>query len=283
MSTVLPPRPLTALRELPRPRPAVLLGSLGVALLLVAALWPDLLSSADPTAGQQLDAYRGPSAAHWFGTDQLGRDVYARIVHGAAQSLFIGVGATAIGAAGGLVLGLLAAVGGRFADEALMRLLDVLLALPGLLLALVVITVVGPGNLNTALAIGIAEVAAYTRLVRSKALTVRSAGYVEAARVVGHRRTRVVLRHVLPNSVGPLLALAVVGVGRAMIEGSALSFLGLGAQPPTPEWGSMLADGRNALGIAWWTAVAPGVAVTLAVVAITVVGRRFQARFEGRG
>ncbi|WP_371481235.1 ABC transporter permease [Kitasatospora sp. NBC_00315] len=279
MSTVL----TTSLRDLPRPRPAVLLGWAGVALLLTAALWPDLLASADPTAGQQLDAYRAPDAAHWFGTDQLGRDVYARIVHGTAQSLFIGAGATAIGASGGLLLGLLAAVGGRFADEALMRLLDVLLALPGLLLALVVITVVGPGNLNTALAIGIAEVAVYTRLVRSKALTVRAAGYVEAAQVVGHRRSRVVLRHVLPNSVGPLLALAVVGVGRAMIEGSALSFLGLGARPPAPEWGSMLADGRNALGIAWWTAAAPGVAVTLAVVAITVVGRRLQARFEGRG
>jgi peptide/nickel transport system permease protein len=278
-TTLSPPR----WRHRALPGPSVLLAGAGLAVLLAAALWPALLTSADPGAGQLLQAYQGPGGAHWFGTDQLGRDVYARIVHGAAQSLFIGVGATALGAAGGLVVGLLAAVGGRFADEALMRVLDILLALPGLLLALLVITVVGPGNLNTALAIGIAEIAAYSRLVRSKALTVRSAGYVEAARVAGHGRARVVLRHILPNSAGPLLALAVVGVGRAMIEGSALSFLGLGAQPPTPEWGSMLADGRNALGIAWWTAAAPGVAVTLAVVVITVVGRRLQARFEGRG
>ncbi|MFC8451949.1 ABC transporter permease [Kitasatospora sp. NPDC057223] len=274
---------LPRLRHRSLPGPSVLLAGAGLAVLLAAALWPGLLTSADPGAGQLLQAYQGPGGAHWLGTDQLGRDVYARIVHGAAQSLFIGVGATALGAAGGLVIGLLAAVGGRFADEALMRVLDILLALPGLLLALLVITVVGPGNLNTALAIGIAEIAAYSRLVRSKALTVRAAGYVEAARVAGHGRARVVLRHILPNSAGPLLALAVVGVGRAMIEGSALSFLGLGAQPPTPEWGSMLADGRNALGIAWWTAAAPGVAVTLAVVVITVVGRRLQARFEGRG
>lgn len=274
-TTLSPSRPL--------PAPSVLLAGAGLAALLVAALWPGLLASADPGAGQLLQAYQGPGAAHWFGTDQLGRDVYARIVHGASQSLFIGVGATVLGAAGGLLIGLLAAVGGRYADEALMRVLDILLALPGLLLALVVITVVGPGSLNTALAIGIAETAAYSRLVRSKALTVRAAGYVEAARVAGHGQARVVLRHILPNSAGPLLALAVVGVGRAMIEGSALSFLGLGAQPPTPEWGSMLADGRNALGIAWWTAAAPGVAVTLAVVVITVIGRRLQARFEGRG
>lgn len=265
-----------------RRHPGPALATAAVAVLLLAAVWPQALTATAPDSGSTLAAFQPPSGQHWLGTDQLGRDVYARLVWGAARSLAIGLGATLIGAVGGSLLGLLAAAGGRVVDETLMRLLEIVLALPGLLLALLVITLMGPGGLNTALAIGIAEIATYARLVRSKALTVRRSGYVEAARVVGKSPLRTVIQHVLPNSVGPLLALAVVGVGRAMIEGSSLSFLGLGAQPPTPEWGSMLAEGRDTLSVAWWTAVAPGAAITASVIAITVVGRRLHARFDGR-
>ncbi|BAJ32322.1 MULTISPECIES: ABC transporter permease [Kitasatospora] len=265
-----------------RPPWAVLTAGLLLALIVLAALAPGLFASASPTAIDPVNALQGPGSAHLLGTDQLGRDLWSRLVHGAGPALSIGFGSTVIAMAGGAVLGLAAALGGRWADQLLMRAADVLLALPATLLALLAIAVLGTGTGNLVLALGFALVPGYGRMVRSEALLVRRSGYVEAAVALGVPRPLLILRHVLPNSLAPLLTLATVGFGTALIAASALSFLGLGPRPPSPEWGAMLAEGRGFLETAWWLGVFPGAAVTVTVVAVTVVGRHLQQRFTRR-
>ncbi|MCP2167792.1 ABC transporter permease [Goodfellowiella coeruleoviolacea] len=267
-------------RRIPWP---VLFPAAVLAVLLLAALAPQVLSTVDPQAMDFRQALRPPAPGHPFGTDQLGRDVYARTVHAARVSLAVGVGATAIGFLVGSVLGLLAAVLSRVVDAVLMRVVDILLAFPGLLLALVCIAVLGPGPVNSAVAIGVASVPQYARLVRAQAQVLRGSGFVEAARTLGQGRMTVALRHILPNALAPLTVLATLGVGTAIIAGAGLSFIGLGTAPPTPEWGAMLAEGRNLLGRAWWVVVFPGLCVTAAAICVTVLGRHWQAALEGRG
>ncbi|MFE0465206.1 ABC transporter permease [Kitasatospora sp. NPDC058965] len=251
-------------------------------LLALAALWPQLLTHASPVATDPAAALTPPSGAHWFGTDQLGRDLYARVLYGARPSLLLGLGATAFAVVGGTVLGLAAALGGRLADQVLMRAADVLLALPPVLLALLAVTVLGSGAVNVMLAIAIATAPGYARIVRAETLVVRRSGYVEAAVGLGVPRPLVVLRHVLPNAVGPMLVLATIGFGGALIAASGLSFLGLGPQPPSPEWGAMLSQGRSFLQTAWWIGVFPGAAITLSALTVNLVGRRLQRRFTRR-
>jgi peptide/nickel transport system permease protein len=282
----LPSAPAAA-AALPRPRharpsvPVLAAGAVLVLLVLVAA-FPGLFTGVSPTATNPVDALTAPSGAHWLGTDELGRDEYARVVYGARPSLLIGLSATVLAVAGGALLGLAAALGGRLGDGILMRLVDVLLALPQLMLALLVITVLGPGTANTAVAVAIGLIPGYARIVRAEAQVVRRSGYVEAAVGLGLRRRAVIGRHILPNALGPLLVVATVGFGAAIITASGLSFLGLGAQPPSPEWGAMLSDGRNYLAVGWWLGVFPGAAITLSVVSINLAGRHLQARFTRR-
>ncbi|WP_329191901.1 ABC transporter permease [Streptomyces sp. NBC_01435] len=247
-------------------------------LLGVAVVFPGLLAPHPPNDTDVVSAFRPPGGGHPFGTDELGRDVLSRVVYGARPSLAIGLGATALGVLAGLAVGLLAATGPRVVDRALMRGLDVLLAFPELLLALLVVTVVGSGTANVLVAIGIAAVPTYARLVRGQALPVIGSPYAEAAVVLGVRRPVIVLRHVLPNVTGPLLVLATIGTGTAVISGSALSFLGLGTPPPAAEWGSMLSDGREFLATAWWTATFPGLAIVAVVLSVTVLGRSLRSR-----
>lgn len=263
-------------------RPGLVLAGAVLAVLVVAVVWPGLFAPAPGDAVDVAQALRPPAAGHLFGTDQLGRDIFARVVHGARVSLLTGLTATVLGVAAGTVLGLLAALGGRVADEAVSRTMDVLLSLPGLLLALIVIAVLGPGTGSQLVAIAVSAIPLYTRLVRGQALTVRRAEHIAAAVALGIPPRRVVLRHVLPNSLGPLLVIATLGVGTAIIVGSSLSFLGLGPKPPTPEWGAMLADGRDFISLAWWVCLFPGLAITVTVVSVTVLGRHLQGRFEGR-
>jgi peptide/nickel transport system permease protein len=266
-----------------RPRSGGVLAAAGfLVFALVAAVWPHLLAAGDPLAADPLHVLEGPSAAHWFGTDQLGRDVLDRVVHGARHSLTIGVGATLIAVSAGMLLGLLAGLAHRFADEALSRSFDALSAFPLLLLALLFIAIAGPGTVSLVVAIGIATLPHYARVVRSQTFVVRQAGYVTQAVAFGDSRTSVVVRHVLPNVLGPIPVLAVLGLGEAILAAAGLSFLGMGPQPPSPEWGAMLSEGRGYLHIAWWVSVMPGLAVTLTVISLTVVGRHLQRRFEGR-
>lgn len=273
------PLRLTDWRQL---RPGLVLAALFVLFLIVAALHPSLLTSNDPLAASAREAFRAPSAAHWLGTDENGRDVWTRLIYGVQPSLLMGLAATAIGLSIGIAVGLFAGLGHRIVDNFLMRLIDVLLAFPDLLLALVIITFWGQGLVNAVIAVGVASVPRYARMVRAQTHIVRNAQYVEAAVTLGLRRSTVIFRHVLPNAIKPILILATIGIGGKIAAGAALSFLGFGAPPPSPEWGSMLSVGRNFLSNAWWLVAAPGVAVTLTVVSITALGRELLLRSEGK-
>lgn len=256
-----------------------------VAVLIViafAALWPGVLATHDPLQTDVRSALLPPGADHLFGTDQSGRDVYSRVIHGASRSLGIGLLATGVALIGGLLLGALAGVAPRGLEAAMMRINDVLMAFPEFLVALVVVAVLGPGPTNIAIAVTLAAVPVYIRLARVQTRTLGVAEHVEAARILGVAPVRAFLRHVAPGVLGSLSVLATIGIGSSILAAAGLSFLGLGPSEPTPEWGLMLAGGRNVLGQAWWISVFPGIAITLTVVAATVVGRTLRARAEGR-
>jgi peptide/nickel transport system permease protein len=253
-----------------------------LAVLALAVAVPGLLTGVDPLAADPLSALAPPDGTHWFGSDHLGRDVLSRVVYGARHSLTIGVTATALAVAAGVLLGLAAGLSPKWLDEALARSFDVLSTLPELLLALLVIAITGPGTGNVIFAIAVAALPNYARVIRAQTFVVRHAGYVEQAVTFGRSRAAIVAGHVLPNVLGPIPVLATIGLGQAVIAASGLSFLGMGPQPPAAEWGAMLSEARNYLRVAWWQALFPGIAVTLTVVCLTVVGRRLQRRFEGR-
>jgi peptide/nickel transport system permease protein len=274
-----PPGSRPTTRE-PRTRTAAVAAVL--VLLGVAVTAPGLLTGVDPLAADPLGALAPPGAGHWFGTDHLGRDVLARVVHGARHSLTIGVAATALAVGSGVLLGLAAGLSPKWLDEALARSFDVLSTLPELLLALLVVAITGPGTGNVVVAIAIAQIPNYARVIRAQTFVVRRSGYVEQALTFGRSRLAITAGHVLPNVLGPIPVLATIGLGQAVIAGSGLSFLGMGPQPPAAEWGAMLSEARNYLRVAWWEALFPGLAITLTVVCLTVAGRRLQRRFEGR-
>ncbi|RWZ61212.1 ABC transporter permease [Labedella populi] len=251
--------------------------------LVVASVAPGFLAPQNPAAVAPLDSFQPPSLAHPFGTDESGRDVYTRIVHGAGSSLLIGLAATGIGLATALLLALVAVFGGRFADAVVGRTVEVLFAFPALLSALLVILVLGPGPVAATVAVGLSTAPGYARIIRTSLLRVRASGYVESARLLGHSPARIVLRTILPNALSPLLALATLGVGQAVVWASSLSFLGLGAQPPAPEWGAMLASARVYLTTAWWLTVFPGLLILATTLATTTIGRSLDARSAGWG
>ncbi|MEO3814012.1 ABC transporter permease [Sphaerisporangium sp. B11E5] len=261
---------------------SVWLGTAVLALLVAMAALPSLFTGADPDATDLNATLRPPSAEHWLGTDQNGRDLYARIVYGVRPSLLIGAGAVALALAGGVLIGVAAAQLGRVVDQVLSRSLDVVLSVPGLLLAFLVVAVLGPGAGPTCVGLAVVSLPVFARVVRTEVIRIRVSQYVEAAHGFGLGRAQVVLRHVLPNAFGPVMALATVSLGAMIVAGSSLSFVGLGPQPPTAEWGAMLAESREFLALAWWPAAFPGAAITLAVLAVTVVGRHLQDRIERR-
>ncbi|MEV0245102.1 ABC transporter permease [Nocardia sp. NPDC050712] len=262
--------------------PGVAVAAVTVGLVAVAVLAPDVLAGSDPLEADPLAAQLPPSAQHWFGTDHLGRDVFTRVVHGARYSLLIGVTAVAIAVLAGTLLGLLAGLARGALDELITRFLDVVSAFPDLLLALVLISFTGPGTTNLIFALGIASIPRFARVVRAQTLVVQESGYVEQARTFGLTRATLVRRHVLPHAVAQVPILATIGLGTAILGAAGLSFLGMGPQPPEPEWGAMLAEGRNYLRNAWWIAVLPGVAVTATVIAVSSLGRHWQRHYDGR-
>ncbi|EIV92544.1 ABC transporter permease [Frankia sp. QA3] len=254
-------------------RPGLLLSIVLVVLVIVAAFWPGWLSGRDPLRGDPSDSFRAPSAAHWFGTDALGRDEYSRVVHGAQLSLKATLIAVAVAFVVGALLGLVAGCAGRWVEGLLMRFVDVLLSIPGLLLSLAMVTALGYGTVKVAIAVGIASVAAFARVMRAEVLRVRHATYVEASRSCGARWYFVLRRHVLPNSIGPVLVLATLDFGAAILSVSSLSFLGYGAPPPAPEWGTLVATGRNYLANAWWLTALPGLTIAATVLATNRIAR----------
>ena len=251
-------------------------------LLALAAIFPAWLAPFNPLLADPLNAMQPPSWQHWLGTDQLGRDLLSRVIYGSRYSLLISVAAIVLAVVTGTLLGLLAGLARGAVDEVTGRIIDVISAFPDLLLALMLIAFTGPGTTNLIVALGVASVPRFARVVRAQTFLVAQSGYVEQARTFGLPRWRLVTRHVLPHAVAQVPALATLGLGTAIIGTAGLSFLGMGPQPPTAEWGLMLAEGRNYLRNAWWTGVWPGVAITLTVVAVNTVGRGWQARFEGK-
>ncbi|KQR25151.1 ABC transporter permease [Microbacterium sp. Leaf151] len=275
----------TTARARLRPGRTVALSLAGVVLAVIAlaAVAPALLATHDPLLTDVRAALQPPSPAHWFGTDQSGRDVYSRVVFGAGRSVGIGLLATGLALVIGVIAGSLAAVAPRPVDTVAMRIVDVLLAFPEFLVALLVVAVLGPGPANVALAVTIAAVPVYIRLARAQTRTLATAEYVEAARISGVPAVFVHVRHVLPGVLGAVSVLATIGVGTSILAAAGLSFLGLGPTEPTPEWGLMLSAGRNLLLQAPWVAVFPGLAITATVVSVSVVGRTLRARAEERG
>jgi peptide/nickel transport system permease protein len=213
-----------------------------------------------------------PGYPYWFGTDQYGRDVLSRVLYGSRVSLIIGFISVGIAATIGVVIGLVSGYFGRWVDSLLMRLVDVMLAFPGILLALAIVSMLGPNLRNVMIAVGIAGIPTYARLTRGSVLSAREALYIEAARVIGVPDGTILRRHILPNVVAPVIVAATLGTGGAILAAAALSFLGLGAQPPTAEWGRMLADGRQYLRDQWWIATFPGLAIMVTVLAMNMLG-----------
>lgn len=266
-------RPRARLGRFLRARPGLVLARAVVLLVLTAAVVPSLLAPGDPAVGDTARRLAPPGPGHWFGTDHLGRDVWTRVVHGASLSLQATVIAVAVALVAGGLIGLLAGFAGGWVDEVLMRGVDVLLAIPAILLSLALITALGFGTVKVAIAVGVASVASFARVMRAETLRVRRALYVEAARSVGTRWYVSLWRHVLPNAAGPVVVLAVLEFGLAILAVSALSFLGYGAPPPASEWGSLVADGRNYLAVSWWVCAMPGLVIAATVLSVNRISR----------
>ncbi|KGJ74216.1 peptide ABC transporter permease [Cryobacterium roopkundense] len=248
--------------------------------VVVAAVVPQLVAPGNPLAIDPLGAFQPPSWPHIFGTDESGRDLYTRVVHGTRDSLTIGLAATAIGLGLGVVLGTIAGLSGRLVDFTVNRFLEVLFAFPGLLLALVFILVFGPGIATATIAVGLSTAPGYARIIRSQIITVRSSAFVEAAIVQGLGPGRILARHILPNILTPLLVLGTLGIGQAIVWAATLSYLGLGAEPPAAEWGAMLSAGRTYITSAWWMSFFPGLFIVLTAVTATVLGRSIERRMR---
>lgn len=257
-------------------RPGFLIAALYVLALLLSAVAPALLAHGDPTATDPQVALQGPSFAHWFGTDQLGRDQYTRFIYGSALSIEATVIAVGVAVVAGLVIGIVSGFVGGAVDAVLMRFVDVLLAIPALLLSLAIVTALGFGTVNVAVAVGVGITPGFARVTRAEVMRVRTLPYIEAARISGGGVFRVLGRHVLPNSRGPVLVLAVLDFGTAILAVASLSFLGFGAPPPAPEWGSLIADGRSYLVTSPWLALLPGLAVGLIVLSLNHIGKTIE-------
>src|SRR4051812_11528637 len=259
-----------------------LLGAAVLLILLLAAIFAGLVSPYDPVKQDFRVERDPPSLAHPMGVDELGRDILSRVIWGSRVSLQAGAIAATIALVVGSVLGMLAAFYGGRADTLIMRSMDVLLAFPYLLLAIAVVAILGPGLLTAMIAIGIVHVPGYARIVRGSVLVVRSREYVEAASALGATDLRVMGAHVLPNVLGPIIVQVTLNVGSAIIDTAGLSFLGLGTQPPTPDWGNMLAAGRSELINAPWIATFPGVAILVTVLAFNLMGDALRDAMDPR-
>ncbi|AVM23083.1 ABC transporter permease [Bacillus pumilus] len=248
------------------------IGSVIVFLFLILAIFAPLIAPFGINEQSLGERFSAPSAAHWFGTDDFGRDIFSRVVHGARISLWVGFFSVLGSVILGTLLGLIAGYGGRVLDAVISRLFDILLAFPSILLAIAIVSILGPSLQNALIAIAIINVPTFGRLVRSKVLSIKQEEYVLAAKAVGMSHRRIVLRHILPNSMVPVIVQATLAIGTAIIEAAALGFLGLGAQAPSPEWGKMLADARPYLVQAPWTLIFPGVAIMLTVLGFNLMG-----------
>ncbi len=247
-------------------------GAVILSLIVLAVLGASALTRYDPLTINAAEGSRPPGPGHPLGTDILGRDMYTRVLFGGRLSLVTGIISVTFALALGVPMGLMSGFYGGLTDRLVMRLVDLMLTFPGILLALVIVAVLGPSLLNAMVAVGISASPTYARVVRSTALSAKTEAYIEAARALGCGNLRIIVRHILPNTIAPLIVLGTLGVAGAIIAAAALSFLGLGAQPPQPEWGALLSEGRSYLRTAWWITAFPGLAIMLTVLAINLLG-----------
>lgn len=256
-----------ALRE-----PRILLGITFLCGLCFIAILAPYIAPYDPLEIYPQESLHPPSFKHWFGTDTLGRDVLSRVIYGTRYSLALGLIAIAISGSAGLVLGLISGYFGGITNTLIMRIVDVGLAFPSVLLALLVISIVGPGLPSVVLAIGISSTPPFVRIVRGSVLVIKEMTFVEAARALGAGNTNIIFRHILPEVFAPALTMATLGLAGAILAASSLSFLGLGARPPTPEWGVLVSAARHQLRAAWWVSTFSGLAIALSVLFINILG-----------
>ncbi|WP_125130377.1 ABC transporter permease [Microbacterium sp. 10M-3C3] len=254
-------------------KPGLIVSALFLALVVAAILAPPLLAPYDPYDSVGSARLAPPSAEHLFGTDHLARDVFSRVVYGAQLSVSAAVLAVVAGALIGSIVGLVTGYVGGPVDFVVMRFVDVLIAIPGILLALIVVASLGFGPLSIALGVGLGAAGSFARVMRAQVLRVRGEEYVEAARTLGARGPAVLVRHVLPNAARPVVAMASLELALAILSVSALSFLGFGAQPPAPEWGALVSAGRDYVAIAPWLSILPGAVILAVVLAVNRVAR----------
>lgn len=249
-------------------------GMVILAVICLAAIFANLLFNYDTQVIQQSAAQRlqPPSAQHWLGTDEVGRDILARIVYGARVSLPVAFFTIAIAAVVGGLLGAIAGYGGKFADNAIMRVMDVFLAIPSILLSIAIVAALGPSMTNLLIAISVANIPPFARIVRASVLTIRNEEYIESARAIGGSDLRIIFRHILPNCMAPVIVQATMCIAGSILSIASLSFIGLGVQPPAPEWGAMLSSGRQYIRYAWWVCTFPGVAIMLSILSLNMMG-----------
>lgn len=247
-------------------------GLIALLLMVLAAIFARWIAPADPNAQDYMSMMEGPSWSHPMGTDNFGRDILSRIIYGAQISLRLGLLGTLVGAVAGSVIGAIAGFYGGWIDSILMRLLDVQLAFPGILLAIVIIAILGVGEVNVIIAIGVFSIPVFARMVRGSLLSLREQDFVLAARAIGVPNRRLIIAHLIPNALAPILVLATIRMGTAILTAASLGFLGLGVRPPAPEWGTMLSEGRTYMQLAPHITIFPGLAILVAVVAINLFG-----------
>ena len=255
-----------------RRSPLTVAGLALVAILAFIAVSAPLIAPADPLKQELSQRLKPPSTEHWMGTDQLGRDLLSRMIYGARISLLIGTVVVGLAASVGIVVGLLAGYAGGWLDESLMRITDVFFAFPALILSMAISGALGPSLTNAMIAIAIVSWPVYARFVRAQVLSLRELEYVEASRSLGASAGRIMWQHILPNTLSPLLVQASFDMGAAILAAAGLSFIGFGTQPPTPEWGIMVSDGRNYFATHPWLSLYPGMAILLTVAAFNLIG-----------
>lgn len=249
-------------------------GLIIISVIILIAIFADVIANYETVVIKQnlADKLQPPSGKYWLGTDEFGRDIFARLIHGARVSLKVGVLAVSFAILIGGTLGAVAGYyGGRF-ENIVMRIMDIFLAVPSILLAIAIVAALGPNLFNLMITISISSIPSYARIVRASVLSIRDQEFVEAAKAIGASDTRIILKHIIPNSLAPVIVQGTLGVASAILSIAGLSFIGLGIQPPDPEWGAMLSGGRQYLRYAWWVTTFPGVAIMLTILSLNLLG-----------
>ncbi|ANX11651.1 hypothetical protein ABE41_006495 [Fictibacillus arsenicus] len=253
-------------------RKVSIVGGIIIIIFVITAIFGPLFAPYDPLQQDLANNFQGASAEHWLGTDNLGRDTLSRLIYGARISLEISMASVGLALIVGLVLGVTAGYYGGKIETLIMRFVDILLAFPGILLAIVIVAVLGNGLVNTMMAVAIFSVPDFARIIRASVISLKEMEYIEACKAAGASNLRIILRHIIPNSLSPVIVQTTLMMGTAILTASGLSFIGLGVQPPNPEWGAMLSKARELLRSAPLAAIAPGTAITLVVLSFSLVG-----------